>query len=50
MALKQNDRNLQTQDAQFREMFLNLSKGQEELKALLAGTMTKKNPDDNKDD
>ena len=31
------------------EMFLNLSKGQEELKALLAGNLTKKHPDNNKD-
>ena len=50
MALKQNDRDLQTQDAQFKEMFLNLSKGQEELKTLLAGNMMEKNLEDNKDD
>ena len=31
------------------EMFLNLSKEQEELKALLAGNLTKKHPDNNKD-
>ena len=36
-------------DTQFKELFLNLSKGQEEMKALLTGNMTKKNPDDNKD-
>ena len=30
-------------------MFLNLSKGQEELKALLARNLTKKHPDHNKD-
>ena len=50
MALEQTVRNLQVQDAQFKEMFLNLSKGQEELKALLTESMTKKNPKDNKDD
>ena len=50
MALEQTVRNLQVQDAQFKEMFLNLSKGQEELKALLTESMTKKNPEDNKDD
>ena len=32
------------------EMFLNLSKGKEELKAFLVGSFTKKNSDDNKDD
>ena len=31
-------------------MFLNLSKGKEELKALLIESMTKKNPEDNKED
>ena len=50
MALKQDNRYLQTQEAQFMEMFLNLSKGQEELKALLAGNLIKKRPDNNKDD
>ena len=50
MALKQNYGDLQTQDAQFKEMFLNLSKGKEELKALLNGNLTKKHPDNNKDD
>ena len=32
------------------KMFLNLSRGQEELKTLLAGNLTKKCPDNNKDD
>ena len=50
MALQQDNRDLQTQEAQFRDIFLNLSKGQEELKALLAGNLTKKRPDNNKDD
>ena len=50
MALQQDNEDLQTQEAQFREMFLNLSKGQEELKVLLAGNLTKKHPDNNKDD
>ena len=31
-------------------MFPTLSKGQEELKALLTESMTKKNPEDNRDD
>ena len=50
MTLKQNDRDLQTQEAQFREIFLNLSKGQEELKTLLVGNLVKKSPEDNKDE
>ena len=50
MAFKQNNRDLQTQESQFMEMFLNLSKGQEELKALLNRNLTKKHPDNNKDD
>ena len=35
MALKQDNKDLQTQEAQFREMFLNLYKGQEELRAII---------------
>ena len=50
MALKQDNNDLQTQEAQFIEMFLNLSKGQEELKALLAGNLAKKNHEDDKDE
>ena len=50
MALKQNVWDLQTQNAQFQEMFLSLAKGQEELKALLTENMTKKKPKDNKED
>ena len=49
MALEHNIKYLQAQHAQFKEMFLNLSKGQEELKTLLAGNMAKKNLDDNMD-
>ena len=36
MDLEQTVKDLQTQNAQFKEMMLSLSKGQEELKALLA--------------
>ena len=50
MALKQDNRDLQTQEAQFRDAFLNLSKGQEELKTLLGGDLVKKSPEDNKDE
>lgn len=35
MALEQTVKDLQAHNAQFQEMILNLSKGQEELKALL---------------
>ena len=37
------------QETQFREIFLNLSKGQEELRTLLVGNLVKKIPKDNKD-
>ena len=50
MAFKQNNRDLQAQEAQFMEMFFNLSMGQEELKALFNRNLTKKHPDNNKDD
>ena len=50
MTLKQDNRDLQTQEAQFREIFLNLSKGPEELKTLLVGNLVKKSPEDNKDE
>ena len=50
MALKQDNKDLQIQEARFMEMFLNLSKGQEELKALLTVNLAKKSPEDNKDE
>ena len=50
MALEPTMNDLQSQNAQFQELVLNLSKGQEELKALLTKDMKKKNPEDNKDD
>ena len=50
MAPKQDNIDLQTQEAQFREIFLNLAKGQEELKTLLVGNLVKKSPEDNKDE
>ena len=49
MALEQTIKDLQTQNAQLQEMFLKISKGQEEVKALLTRGMTMKNPEDNKD-
>ena len=48
MALQQDTRDLQ--ETQFREIFLNLSKGKEELKTLLVGDLVKKSPEDNKDE
>ena len=50
VALQQDNQDLQTQEAQFRDVFLNLSKGQEELKTLLIGNLVKKSPEDNKDE
>ena len=50
MDLKKDNGDIQTQEAHFMEMFLNLYKRQEELKALLAGNLTKKRLDNNKDD
>ena len=48
MALKQDNKNLQ--ETQFREIFLNLSKGREELKTVLVGNLVKKSTEDNKDE
>ena len=50
MALEPTMKDLQSQNAQFQELVLNIFKGQEELKALLTKDMKKKNPEDNKDD
>ena len=50
MALEQTVKDLQTQNDQLQELFLNLSKGQEEVKSLLIEIMTKRNPEDNRDD
>ena len=46
MALEQTVKDLQIQNFQFQDLFLNLSKGQEEVKALLIESMTNKNPED----
>ena len=50
MALEQTLKGIQAQNDQLQEMFLNLSKGQEEVKALLTRGMIMGNPDGNKDD
>ena len=50
MAFQPDNQDLQTREAQFRDVFLNLSKGQEELKTLLIGNLVKKSPEDNKDE
>ena len=42
MALEQTVKELQAQNAQFQEMFLNLAKGQEDLKALILKDKKKK--------
>ena len=50
MAFQPDNQDLQTQEAQFRDVFLNLPKGQEELKTLLVRNLVKKSPEDNKDE
>ena len=50
MALEKTIKDIQAQNAQLQEMFLNLSKGQEEVKALLTRGVVVKNPEDTKDD
>ena len=44
MAPEQTIKDVQAQNAQLREMFLNLSQGQEEVKALLTRGMVLGNP------
>ena len=50
MALEKTIKDIQAQNAQLQEMFLNLSKGQEEVKSLLTRGMITGNPEGNKDD
>ena len=50
MALKQDNKDLQTQDAQSKEMSLSIAKGKKEMKIFLIGSLTKKHPDNNKDE
>ena len=50
MALEQTIKDIQAQNSQLQEMFLNLSKGQEEVKALLTRGMIVGNPGDDRDD
>ena len=50
MDMEQTVKDIQAQNAQLREMFLNLSKGQEEVKALLTRGMIMGNLEGNKDD
>ena len=49
MALEQTVQDLQTQNDQLQDLFLNLSKGKEEVKELLIESITKKIPEDDKD-
>ena len=44
MALQQDNQDLRAQNAQLQEMFLNLSQGQEEIKALLTRGLVLGNP------
>ena len=50
MALEQTVKDLQAQNAQFQQMFLTLTQGQEELKALITEDLSKKSSKDNKDE
>ncbi|KAL5066927.1 hypothetical protein RYX36_017814, partial [Vicia faba] len=49
MALEQTIKDIQIQNSQLEEMFLNLSKGQEEVRALVTRGMIMGNPEDDKD-
>ena len=42
MALEQKVKDIQTQNAQFQQMIMDLAKGQEELKSLIVKDKTKK--------
>ena len=50
MALEKTIKDIKAQNAQLQEMFLNLSKGQQEVKSLLTRGMIMGNPEGNKDD
>ena len=50
MASQQDNQGLHAQETQFREIFLSLSKGQEELRTLLMGTLVRNSPEDDKDE
>ena len=50
MASQQDNQGLHAQETQFREIFLNLFKGQEELRTLLMGTLVRNSPEDDKDE
>ena len=50
MASQQDNQGLHAQETQFREIFLSLSKGKEELRTLLMGNLAKKGPEDDKDE
>ena len=50
MTLEKTIKDIQAQNAQLQEMFLNISKGQEEVKALLTRGLTMGNPEGTKDD
>ena len=50
MDCQKDNQDLHAQETQFREIFLSLSKGQEELRTLLMGNLAKKSPEDDKDE
>ena len=50
MASQQDNQGLRAQETQFREIFVSLSKGQEELRTLLMGNLAKSSAEDDKDE
>ena len=50
MAFQPDNQDPRTQETQFGEILLNLSKGQEELRTLLMGTLVRNNLEDDKDE
>ena len=50
MASQQGNQEFHTQETQFGEILLNLSKGQEELRTLLMGTLVRNSSEDDKDE
>ena len=50
MASQQGNQDLHAQETRFMEILLNISKGQEELRTLLMGTLVRNSPEDDKDE
>ena len=50
MASQQDNQDLYAQETRFKAILLNLSKGQEELRTLLMGTLVRNSSEDDKDE